>query len=125
MRLLFIAILWINSALVSAQEAEFSFEQSTIKLPKTKEGEIINFEFKFTNTGKLPLIISEIKVQCTCTTFDFPKQPIQPGAQGVIKVSFDTKGKIGYQDRILEVFANTLKSPVKLRFKVMIDNPKS
>ena len=124
MRLIFILILLINSALVNAQEAEFSFEKTSIKLPKAKEGEVLKFEFHFTNTGKSPLIITEIKVQCTCTTFEFPKDPIMPGAKGSIKVSFDTKDKIGYQDRILEVFANTAKNPISLRFKVVVDNSK-
>lgn len=121
--ILFFAIL-LNSALATAQVAEFTFTDANLRLPKTKEGVLLQFEYPFTNSGTAPLVISEIKVQCSCTRFEFPKDPIAPGEKGVIKVSFDTKGKIGYQDRILQVFANTKKSPVELRFRVMIDNKK-
>ena len=121
--ILFITIL-VNSALATAQVAEFTFSDANLRLPKTKEGVLLQFEYPFTNSGKAPLVITEIKVQCSCTTFEFPKEPIPPGGKGVIKVNFDTKGKIGYQDRILQVFANTRKSPFELRFRVMIDNKK-
>lgn len=122
MRILLFIIFIVNSVLVNAQEAEFSFEKTSLKFPKTPEGEVLKFEYKFTNSGKSPLIITEIKVACPCTTFEYPKTPVAPGAEASIRVTFDTKGKIGYQDRILEVYANTSDSPVKLRFKVMVDN---
>lgn len=120
-RLLLIIFLTINSALAYSQ-AEFSFEKTSVRLPKTKEGEVLKFEYHFTNTGDQPLIISEIKVQCSCTKFEFPKEPIKPGEKGTIKVTFDTKDKIGYQDRTLDLYANTKKNPFKIRFKVMVDN---
>lgn len=124
MRLILFLILLLNSALASAQVAEFSFSDPNLRLPKTPEGKVLTFEYPFTNKGTAPLVISEIKVQCTCTKFEFPKEPVMPGASGVIKVTFDTNGKIGYQDRILQVFANTKKSPYELRFRVMVDNKK-
>jgi hypothetical protein len=124
MNFLLIFFIAFNSALASLQVAEFSFKETTIRLPKTKEGEVLRFSYEFTNSGASPLIITEIKVQCTCTQTEFPKEPVQPGEKGIIKVSFDTKNKIGFQDRTLEVYANVSKSPFSLRFKVMVDNKK-
>jgi hypothetical protein len=108
----------------SQGKAEFSFEKEVVKLGKVKEGEILNFEYPFTNTGTEPLLITEIKVACTCTKFDYPKNPIAPGEKSSIKVSFDTHNKIGYQDRTLEIFYNSKKSPKIIRFKVDVDNKK-
>ncbi len=124
MRYLVLIIFFIlNSALVIGQ-AEFLFNKTSHRFPKTKEGAVLKCEYEFTNSGNKPLIISEIKVQCTCTKFEYPKEPVKPGEKGIIKVTFDTNGTIGYQDRILEVFSNAKKNPVKLRFKVMVDNKK-
>ena len=117
---IFVSIFY--SALATAQVAEFDFDKKTLKIPKTPEGETVHFEYPFTNKGDVPLIIERITVACTCTKFVFPRKPVMPGESGVVKVSFDTKGKIGYQDRTLEVFANVKKSPEKLRFKIMVDN---
>lgn len=122
-RVLLIILIILNSALAFGQ-AEFSFKKTSVRFPKTQEGEVLKFQYEFTNSGNQPLIISDIKVQCSCTKFDFPKQPIKPGEKGIITVSFDTKDKIGYQDRTLEVYSNAKKNPTRLRFKVMVDNKK-
>lgn len=124
MKSTFLVFFILNSALVFSQVAEFLVLDRTIKLPKTKEGEVVQFEYTFMNHGKAPLIISEIKVQCSCTKFEFPKDPIPPNGSGVIKVTFDTKGKIGYQDRTLDVYSNAENSPYTLRFKIVVDNKK-
>lgn len=114
-------IILLNSALVFGQEAEFSFdEKTTFKFPKTQEGEILSHDFHFTNSGDSPLIISEYKVACKCTKAYFPKEPILPGEVGTIKIEFNTSGKIAWQDRVVEIYSNTKKSPLKLRFKVMV-----
>lgn len=103
-------------------QPQIDFEQKTVKFEKTKAGEVLFFEYAFLNSGNEPLIISEVKVTCGCTKPEYPSVPVRPGESGKIKVSFDTKGKIGYQDRILEVISNA-KNPVeKIRFKGMVDN---
>ncbi|BDS12914.1 DUF1573 domain-containing protein [Aureispira anguillae] len=47
--------------------------------------------FKFTNTGKGPLVISAAKGSCGCTVPSYPKEPIMPGQSEFIKVKYDTK----------------------------------
>jgi hypothetical protein len=118
-----ILILFVFSAF-SQSKADFRFEKEVLKLGKVKEGEVLNFEFPFTNSGTEPLFITDIKVACTCTKFEYPKSPVAPGEKALIKVSFDTKNKIGYQDRTLEIFSNAKKSPKIIRFKVDVDNKK-
>jgi hypothetical protein len=121
--LIFALLLFVLNAF-SQGKAEITFEKEVLKLGKVKEGEILNFEYPFINTGNEPLLISEIKVACTCTKFDYPKNPIAPGEKSSIKVSFDTHNKIGYQDRTLEIYYNSKKSPKIIRFKVDVDNKK-
>jgi len=47
-------------------------------------------EFKFTNSGKEPLVITNCQGSCGCTVPQCPKEPILPGKSGVIKVKYDT-----------------------------------
>ncbi|HET6224837.1 MAG TPA: DUF1573 domain-containing protein [Bacteroidia bacterium] len=50
------------------------------------------YEFKFKNTGKEPLIITDAQGSCGCTVPTYPKDvPIKPGETQVIKVTYDTK----------------------------------
>ena len=47
-------------------------------------------EFIFTNNGNKPLIITNVQSTCGCTVPTYPKEPIAPGAKGVIGVKYDT-----------------------------------
>lgn len=119
-----IILIAMNSALGFGQEAEFFCKQSTFKFPKTKEGVQLEHTFTVTNTGKKPLIISDYKVECTCTKVYLPKEPIAPGKSAQIRVTFDSDGKAFYQDRIIDLKTNTKRKTEKLRFKVYIEpNP--
>lgn len=121
MRIFFvICIAILNSAIVSGQFAEFSFSEKVLKIPPSPEGPSLSFEFPFTNSGEVPLIISEYKVQCTCTVVEYPKEPILPGQSGVIHVHFDTKGKTGWQYRQVRLYANTKKGMDEIEFRVKI-----
>ncbi len=49
-----------------------------------------NREFVFTNNGNKPLIITNAQGSCGCTVPTYPREPIAPGAKGVIGVKYDT-----------------------------------
>lgn len=82
-----------------------------------KDGKVVSHEYEFTNTGTEPLIISDAKASCGCTVPSWPKEPIQPGGKGSIKVQFDSKGKPGQQSKKVTITANTDPSPIFLTIK--------
>lgn len=110
----------MNSALGLSQAAEFHFKKDTYKFPDTKEGILLEHEFELTNTGTVPLIISDYKVACTCTKVILPKRPIEPGETYKLKVSFDTNGKYYYQDRSIYLSTNSKKGKERIRIKVNV-----
>ncbi|MDB5129912.1 DUF1573 domain-containing protein [Mucilaginibacter sp.] len=94
---------------VSATNAPvMKFEKETHDFGKIKEGDKVTYEFKFTNTGKSPLIIKDAIATCGCTKPEWPKSPIQPGADGAIKVTFNSAGKMGLQDKQITITGNTV-----------------
>lgn len=110
----------MNSALGFGQAAEFSIDKPVHRFGKVKEGAQLTHNFQITNTGTIPLIISDYSVQCTCTKAFLPKKPIAPGESFDLKITFDTNGKYYYQDRIINLKANTAKGTHKIRFKVYV-----
>ena len=70
--------------------AEITFENEVHDYGTIKQGADGSCEFKFKNTGKEPLIISNAKGSCGCTVPQCPKEPILPGKSSVIKVKYDT-----------------------------------
>ena len=58
-----------------------------------EEGEKVVHIFKFKNTGNEPLVISKAQGSCGCTVPDWPREPIAVGAEGEIRVQYDSRGK--------------------------------
>ncbi len=92
---------------------DFKFEVEEYNFGKIKQGESATYEFKFKNTGKEPLLISEAHGSCGCTVPIWPKEPIAKGKEGVIKVTFNSAGKMGIQDKTVTLSSNS-KTPTKV-----------
>ena len=92
----------------SANAAAMKFEIEAHDFGKIKQGDKVTYEYKYTNTGKSPLIIKEAYATCGCTTPEVSKEPIQPGQASTVKVTFNSAGKSGLQDKLITVVANTL-----------------
>ncbi|MEI6948248.1 DUF1573 domain-containing protein [Paraflavisolibacter sp. H34] len=76
-------------------------------LPKVKEGQVVEVQWRFRNTGDKPLVITNASASCGCTVAEKPEQPIAPGGEGAIKAKFDSKGREGEQRKTVYVGANT------------------
>lgn len=87
--------------------AKMEFDNIRYRYGEVEEGAIVTHTFKFKNTGKAPLIISNAKSTCGCTVPEWPKEPIPVGGEGVIFVKFDTKKKEAYQTKPIFIQANT------------------
>ena len=96
-----------TSGSASADVAAFKFEKESFDFGQITNGEKVSYDFKFTNIGKSPLIITSATATCGCTVPEYPKEPIAPGAEGVIKVVFDSAGKLGMQNKVVTITANT------------------
>ena len=93
--------------------AEITFENETHDYGTIKQGADGTCEFKFKNTGKEPLIISNAKGSCGCTVPTWPKEPIMKGQTGSIKVHYDTKRVVAFTKTV------TLNSNAKSDTKVL------
>jgi hypothetical protein len=86
---------------------KYDFEEITFDLGTIKSGESVTHEFKFKNSGDKDLIISQAKGSCGCTQPEYPKNPIAPGDEGVIKVTFNSTGISGQITKNITLIANT------------------
>lgn len=102
------------AAVDTSNAPAFKFEKEVYDFGEIKEGEKVTHDFKFKNIGNSPLIISSASATCGCTIPDYPKEPVAPGAEGVIRVVFNGVGKIGMQNKIVSITANTIPSLTEL-----------
>jgi len=75
-----------------------------------------NSVFKFTNTMKKPLVISNVKPSCGCTVAHWTKTPVLPGKTGVISLHYNTKIP-GTFNKTITVRSNAKNGTVVLRIK--------
>lgn len=129
-KLLFLICLLIVGVAVDAQIAKttvtVSETQHDFGTFKEEDGRQ-TFDFFVINTGKQPLVIQNVVASCGCTTPEWTKQPIAPGAKGKITAIYDPAGRPGPFNKTLNVYMNTtpevivliIKGEVKPHFKTV------
>lgn len=99
----------------ASKGAAITFEEPTYEFGTILIGTIIEHDFKFTNTGSIPLIIKDASSTCGCTIPEIPNAPIMPGQSSKIHVVFDSKGKIGTQNKVVTVYTNAGTREIALK----------
>ena len=94
------------NTVAKADAPVIKFAEEVHQFDKINEGEKVEYNFKFTNVGKSPLIIASATATCGCTIPEPPKEPILPGKDGFIKVVFNSAGKPGINDKVITVNSN-------------------
>lgn len=94
--------------------ARITFEEYEFDFGTVKEGDVVKHNFKFTNTGKVPLTILKARSSCGCTVPEWPEEPIPPGGTGEIFARFNTEGKTERQKKAITVTANTYPNETRV-----------
>ncbi|MDB5120055.1 MAG: hypothetical protein JWN56_1273 [Sphingobacteriales bacterium] len=102
------------TAMQSANQAEFKFETETHDFGKIPQGKPVSVDFKFTNIGEEPLIISNVETTCGCTTKEYTKTPIKKGGSGVVTVTYNANAVSPFTKGI--TVKSNAKTPVKVLY---------
>jgi hypothetical protein len=84
---------------------EITFEETTIDYGTIAEKSDGTREFVFRNTGNEPLIIERAQGSCGCTVPEWPRDPIMPGQENKIKVTYDTR-RLGAISKSVRIYSN-------------------
>lgn len=99
---------------------DITFQEISHDFGNLQKGADCFYEFKFKNTGKEPLILSNCQASCGCTTPLCPKEPIAPGGTGVIKVKYDSN-RVGVFSKTVTVTSNAKIPSITLSIKGTIE----
>jgi hypothetical protein len=106
----------------NAEEPIITFEHETWDFGTITEGEVVEHSFTFKNTGKKPLLISEVQASCGCTIPEWPREPIRSGQEGNIKIQFNSNGKHESINKDVTIYSNANPVKKKLFFKAYVKN---
>lgn len=102
-----------KSVLPKVEGAGMVFESETIDYGTVAANSDGKREFVFTNNGNKPLIITNATGSCGCTVPSYSKEPIAPGAKGVIGVKYDTSRAGQPFTKTVTITSNAAGAPSK------------
>ena len=103
-----------NEATIDNPQAEAgprghaSFEDTAFYFGQINDGEKVQHVYRFTNTGEGPMSIANVQASCGCTTPQWTKEVIPPGGEGSITATFDSNGKGGTDNPLVEKSINVV-----------------
>ena len=106
--LLIVTLAAVAQPRISSNKETHNFGQIEWKRPVT-------VEYTITNTGNQPLVLTNVTTSCACAVADWTKEPIAPGAKGIVKASFDAKA-LGRFEKSVGIYSNATPNLVYLKF---------
>lgn len=97
-------------------QAEITFEKLEHDYGEVKQNGNGVCEFKYTNTGSVPLVLSKVRSSCGCTVPKWSKEPLMPGQSASITVKYNTSS-VGPINKSITVESNAKTSRVRLLIK--------
>lgn len=118
MKKLIFLLLAVIPVLAFSQKAKIEFENTSHNFGTISEtGGKASYLFIFKNTGATPLILTNVKAGCGCTTPEWSREPIAPGQSGNIKVSYDPRNRPGSFVKSVTVNSNAENSVISLTIR--------
>lgn len=97
-------------------KANLVYDSKTLDFGEIEVYKTAKREIYFSNEGKTPLIIYDIKSNCGCTKINWDKEPVHNKKQGKIQISIKSNFS-GYFNKSVYIFSNNIKSPDTIRVK--------
>lgn len=104
-----------EAAELVASGARLVFVEESFDFGDIQQGDKVDHTFEFENAGDQPLILSNVLTTCGCTASDWPREPITPGEMASIKVTFNSAGKMGVQNKIITIVSNAVNQRERIK----------
>jgi hypothetical protein len=96
---------------LDVKETEFDF--GTIP-----QGKPVYHSFQVFNKGALPLTLDNVQATCGCTTPEWSKEPIAPGASQTIKVGYNAAADGTFEKFVTITYNGNASKQIKIKGRV-------
>lgn len=110
-----IAFIGVHAQNDASAPEVLSFKETEYDFGKIPQGKPVYHTFEITNKSDKPLKLDNVSASCGCTTPEWSRDEIAPGASSAIKVGFNAAAE-GAFDRFITISYNSGQSKV-LRIK--------
>lgn len=119
-------VLAATTFVARAQEpkgAEIEFSTKVVDLGVlTREDDKQIVRLSFTNVGDLPLVVTEVRTTCSCTTIQHDRKKVMPSERGALTITMDpSKAPVGSFYRVLQVYSTATNGVQHITLKAEIE----
>ncbi len=108
----------LMAAATFAQQPVITFEKTEHDFGKINEADgRVSTVFSFKNEGMAPLVLSNVRASCGCTTPTWTKEPIEPGQTGSITVTYNPNGRPGRFQKTVTITSNATEPTTRVYIK--------
>ena len=93
----------------------------TVHLGRMREGERIVKEFRVRNSGSVPMVVGKVDSDCGCIFSEYDRQPVAPGEEKILSVSFDSGGYRGYILKKVNIVTTVRPQPLTFYMDAYIE----
>lgn len=107
----------VIAVVVNAQQPQevLSVKEPAFDFGTIPQGKPVYHFFEVTNTGKDPMVISNVQTSCGCTTPEWSKEPIAPGATSKVRVGYNAAAEGHFEKYITIMYNQNLSKQIKIR----------
>jgi len=91
-----------------------SMKETAFDFGTIPQGKPVYHFFEVTNTGKTPMVISNVQTSCGCTTPEWSKEPVAPGGTTKIRVGYNAAGEGHFEKFITIMYNQNLSKQIKI-----------
>ena len=108
----------LTAVAMMAQQPVITFEKTEHDFGKIhEENGRVSVVFEFKNEGMAPLVLSNVRASCGCTTPTWTKEPVEPGQKGSITVTYNPNGRPGRFQKTVTITSNATEATKKVYIK--------
>ena len=108
----------LTAVAMMAQEPVITFTKTEHDFGKINEADgRVSTVFEFKNEGMAPLVLSNVRASCGCTTPTWTKEPIEPGQTGSITVTYNPNGRPGRFQKTVTITSNATEPTKRVYIK--------
>ena len=106
------------ATVMMAQQAVITFDRTEHDFGKINEADgRVTTVFEFKNEGMEPLVLSNVRASCGCTTPNWTREPVEPGQTGKITVTYNPNGRPGRFQKTVTITSNATEATTRVYIK--------
>jgi hypothetical protein len=105
-----------STTIVNPNAPKAKYDKTVSDFGEIEQGIPKEAQFKLTNEGKEPLLISQAKAGCGCTNLKYSQEPVLPGKSTIIAATYNAAA-MGAFNKSITVTTNADAAPVMLMIK--------